>query len=101
MPFDATVGGANANSYVTREEADTYFAERNITEWAAASTFVRESSLIKATDYIERIYRTLWLGYRTTTTQALSWPRNGVYDELGNALSTTEIPAEVRKATSE
>lgn len=71
-------GLSNSNSYASVAAADSYVADRGITGWASLTSTVKEQSLIKATDYLEQTYREAWKGYRVTSTQALSWPREQV-----------------------
>lgn len=68
-------GLSNSNSYASVAQADSYFADRGNTEWAALTTAAKEQALIKATDFLEATYRSSWKGYRVSSTQALSWPR--------------------------
>lgn len=49
-------GVHNADSYVSVAYADTYFSTRGVTSWAALTPAVKEASLIKATDYIEKMF---------------------------------------------
>ena len=77
--IDATVGGENSNSYATLAEAQAYFDERlNVDSWTAASTDTQNRSLIQATRIIDASYE--WQGERASSTQALDWPRDSVYD---------------------
>jgi hypothetical protein len=71
-------GLANAESYISVADADTYHSNRGNTAWASLTTGVKEQSLRKATDYIEQVYRLRFLGYRHTEAQALSFPRDEV-----------------------
>lgn len=66
-------GLANANSYVSQADADTYFANRANTVWAAADNDAKAAALIQATQYLDTRYA--FKGERLTTTQALAWPR--------------------------
>lgn len=73
MSLDATVGGANSNSYATAAEGDAYFANRlYATDWLNAVTGTKEEALITATMRLEQEF---YIGVRATSTQALSWPR--------------------------
>ena len=75
MAIDATVGGADANSYVTLAEMTAYAATQswNAT-WTAYTQDKKEISLISATKWLD----TLTYSYsRNETTQKLSWPRTG------------------------
>lgn len=77
--IDATVGGANANSYLTLAEAqaiiDQLVESDAVTAWAAATTDQQNRALISAAD---RLDRERYLGARATSTQAMQWPRTGV-----------------------
>lgn len=67
---------ADAESLCSLDAATAYHAKRGNAAWAAlASDQVRESMLVKATDYLEAVYRERWAGMRKTVSQALSWPR--------------------------
>lgn len=69
----------DAESYISVADATAYHAARGNTDWAAlASDTIREQCLRKATDYMEQIYTGSWLGYPSSTDQALCWPRYGV-----------------------
>lgn len=86
---------ADATSYVTVEEADGYFADRGMTGWTGADA-VKQSALIKATDYIEGRFGQRFLGNKKTASQALAWPRTGAAD-----FSSTDIPVKLRRACCE
>lgn len=79
--IDATVGGANSNSYVTTDEATAYFAQRlRSSAWTAASTEDKEKALIMACRHIEAARPMIERGSLGTyapyvSTQALSFPR--------------------------
>lgn len=104
----ATVGSASSNSFVTEAEAISYMATRlNASAWTtlSGSTCIEteKAALIEATrDLSVR----LWLGTRSDTVQALSWPRlfvpnpdvpfYGIY-----FYPSTAIPQRVKDATCE
>lgn len=71
-------GLSNANSYASVAAANAYYTERGNTSWGPLTTTAKEAALIKATDYLEAVYRSAWKGYRVGAAQALSWPRTGV-----------------------
>jgi hypothetical protein len=68
-------GLENANSYSDVAYADSYFALRGNTAWAALTTEVKEQSLVKGTDYADQ----RWAGVIRTAPlnkiQALLLPR--------------------------
>lgn len=129
MALDATVGGPNANSYLTVAEADAYFATRLFSSlWTAAVTATKEAALIQATRMLDakvtqpwtaaqlpdgftiRRVSTLgadqqsfvvWNGSPATAEQALLWPRSGMVDKLGNELPDDVIPQGVKDAVCE
>jgi hypothetical protein len=79
ITIDATVGGANANSYLTLSDAqaivDGFVQDADVTAWASATTDQKNRALFTAT---QRLDRERYLGARATDTQALQWPRTGV-----------------------
>lgn len=119
MPvIDATVAGANANSYETYAEANAYFDGR-IPLSPPWITSGQEAYLITATRLIDscmspvktlivgkdgrsyyRISRT-WTGTPATTTQRLAWPRIGMFDQNGNPIDPATIPQALKDAESE
>jgi hypothetical protein len=42
-----------------------------------------------------------WTGAVTTSTQALAWPRTGMYDRFGREIVDNAIPVDLKDATSE
>lgn len=66
-------GKADANSYVSAEDARAYAALRGLTLPAVGSAVDPvESALVLASDYLESLR---WIGVKATMTQALKWPR--------------------------
>jgi hypothetical protein len=81
MPLlDATPKSATANSFLTRTEADTYFAEDRlfVDEWTSATTPTKEVALRWSTRILSEAVE--WHGAPTTTSQSLPWPRIGIED---------------------
>ena len=110
MTLIATPGAANANSYLDVATADAYFANRpNAAAWAAVGvSAAKEPYLISATRILET--RIVWSGLRSTTTQALDWPRTMVQDpnypdtnrDIGvRWLDSTIVPQDVQDACCE
>ena len=77
--INATVGAADANSYLTLAEAqaivDGLVEDDDVVAWGTATTDQKNRALFTAT---QRIDRERYLGARSTETQALQWPRTGV-----------------------
>lgn len=100
MLLDATPGGPASNSYATVAEADAYHATHlYASAWTAASTSNKEAALIWATRLLDE--QVDWAGGQASTTQALRWPRLGVYDYDGNEFPSNAIPAWLQHATAE
>lgn len=104
VTLDATVGGANANSFTTVAEADAY--HNNLlyaSAWTSATVDDKARALITATRLIvDAINIDGWLGYPVDTVQRLPYPRSGVYTRRGNNLIlTNEIPQDLKDATAE
>src|SRR5687767_6245334 len=93
-------GKANAVSYISLADADTYFAARAVEAWEDADEVEKESALIRATDALDSWARGRWKGTKKTSTQALAWPREDVVDEEGFDVPTTVVPTPVSRATS-
>lgn len=114
--IDATVGGANANSYETHAEANAYFDERLPLSpaWVASG---QEAALIMATRTLDALaqpfktffpgpppyyrVRRCWTGAPASATQRLAWPRVGMFDANGNAIPSTTIPQALKDAEAE
>lgn len=96
--IDATVGGENSNSYVTLDEANTYFEARlNVKDWTDADDDTKNRSLVQAT---RRIDYEDFLGDRETNTQALKFPRVNIGRLDGIDLDGI-IPLQIKEAQYE
>ena len=96
--INATVGAADANSYITLAEAQTYAdGDIDAVEWYAASTDQRTRALITATRNLDLVG---FVGTRSTSTQALAWPRTG-FTTTEKTYADDEIPTEIKLATWE
>jgi len=96
--IDATLSGANANSYVTLAAANAYFETvPDSSTWTNKTDDQKNRSLISATRLIDGLS---FYGDRCTTTQALKWPRED-YTVDGIDLACTLIPDPIKTATYE
>lgn len=110
----------DANAYVDVAYVDAYWAQRADTVWiaegqpGAPTTSAKEGAIIRATDYMEQVYRLLWKGSRRTKEQPLTWPRIGVFlgsptsnggyaifDNQGWVIQYNEIPNPLKLASAE
>lgn len=94
----------NTNSYVTVDNADSYFETRiDSAAWFDASDEIKDQALVTATQIVDD---NAWIGSAVSLSQALAWPRKYAiyYDQrLGSevSFSTTEIPERVKTAVYE
>jgi len=110
-------GKADANTYADMTDANAY-AEKHLyaTTWTDATPDDKKAALAMATRMLDANMD--WRGYRTTTVQALDWPRIYVPDdrfspyyyvrdplapitEFGVAYPSNAVPVELVNATAE
>jgi hypothetical protein len=97
-------GLSNAESYASVAEADARHSALGNTSWG--DIVDKEVALRLATDYMLSTYRLRWRGFRTTSTQALDWPRSqvekpdavGAYGPWPSYYDDNEIPNEIKQA---
>ena len=93
-------GSASGESFCSVSDALAYHAARGNATWATITTTQQEQALRRATDYMEAVYSQRWAGTRTTSVQALSWPRYNVFVN-GFVTLSSSIPRAVINACSE
>jgi hypothetical protein len=99
LVLDATPGSETGNSYVTLQDAATYFEGRlAAAAWDAADQPTRERALVAAT---ARLEQESYAGARATMTQRLKWPRVGAIDDDGVEYDATSVPRPVQAACCE
>jgi hypothetical protein len=102
MTLDATIGGSQANSYLSLEQADAWFAVSLFPErWSVLPTTTREGALRQAAAWLDTL---TFHGTRATPSsddpaleQAMQWPRENVTCR-GITANRTFIPAEILTA---
>lgn len=85
----ATAGGDTSNSYITREDAQSYFDGRLYSDaWNDAAENDQNKALVSAT---LRLDQEVWKGVPTVAVaeQALQWPRTGVIDRTADSARDT------------
>lgn len=95
-------GVVGANSYVSVEFADSYFAGHvyYADQWAALDPLKKENLLSAASRTLDQLFN--WYGYRTFAEQELAWPRQYVYVSDRSAyLDNQTIPLALKEATCE
>ena len=96
----ATAGSATANSYVTVVEAGAYFATRIGSDiWDDATEEEQKALLVNATRMLDQSYT--WNGTIASSTQALRFPRDYVYDCDAELLDSDTIPTAIKNGTCE
>ena len=93
-------GSDTSESLCSVADALAYFTARNNAVWLALTTAQQEVALRKSTDYMEAVYSQRWAGTRTTSVQALSWPRYNVFVN-GFVTLSSSVPRAVINACSE
>ena len=72
-------GSATAETYISKDDADTYHAARGNDTWATITTAQKEQALRRATEWMTQAFTSRWQGERAyPLVQALDWPRVGV-----------------------
>jgi hypothetical protein len=98
-------GKADAQSFVSVSEADTYHEGLGNTGWdspngESASTEDKEKALRRASRFLSDSFK--WKGYPVNgRDQNLAWPRFYVSDDEDYGIDSDEIPIEVKRATYE
>ena len=91
-------GVTGANSYISYDTFNTYCTTRghDISSYTESQL---SGAIIKGADYLDRAW--FWPGYRTSSSQAMQWPRTGAYYRDGYYIESTEIPTGLACAQSE
>lgn len=96
MIFDSTIGGALATSYISLTMLDDYFVNTSYSlNWDEDE---KQTRLMEAT---WRLEQEDYLGSRLTISQALKWPRIGLFDWNELPIYTNAIPKQLIAATCE
>lgn len=94
-------GLSNSNSYASLAEANLYFDSHPYYSdaWAGLGENDREAALIRASLQLDSLIT--WYGVIANLSQAMDWPRIGVYDDEGRAIPSNIVPNQVKYATME
>lgn len=96
MIVEDGTGLVDADSFISVEFATQYLSARGIS-WGVEEESEKEILCIKASDFINSSFR--WNGIKSTSEQALEFPRTGLYDRDGYEL--TGVPRPIKNATCE
>jgi hypothetical protein len=95
-------GKADANSYASVADADTYATDRANAAWLAADNADKQAALIRATASLDASYGQRFTGWRVKGRgQALAWPRYEAYDHEDELIPSNSVPPEIVRATIE
>ena len=96
-----TPGAAAANSYCDLPTADQYHLDRpaHDTVWVDAVYPGKIQAILWATKLLDRLVP--WTGQPVNYTQALLWPRFGMYYRNGDYIPSDVIPVDLQHATAE
>ncbi len=87
------------NSYASQAEADAYFADSlRAAQWNGYTTEQKDAGLIEVTRIMER---GTYKGEKEVPTQALAFPRSGVTDCDGNAITPADTLVMAKEAQFE
>jgi hypothetical protein len=89
-------------AYGTLDAAKAYHLARGNTAFAAATDARLGECLLLGSEYVDARYRGSFAGIKVGgRAQVREWPRNGAYDNIGNAIAIDEIPREAEEASYE
>lgn len=92
-------GVSNANTYIPEIEANALLAEDMYASgWIDLTAEQKEATLKSATRYLDMYFD--YSGDKVYADASLRWPRRGVYDLDGVAVSSGAVPAPVKYATA-
>ncbi len=100
MITETGTASASSESLCSLDYATNYHISRGNSAWDLLESDKQEQALLRATDYMERVFKPKWQGLRVNNTQALDWPRVGVTANGYYVLSTI-VPVPVQRACAE
>ena len=100
LTITSTAKDPSANSYISLSDANYFFSTKfkESAPWLALTNDQRVQLLIEATRILETY---IYGGTRTTTTQALSWPRSNLVSREGTIVNSQTIPKQLEAAQCE
>lgn len=93
-------GLVNAESFASVAFADSYHDKLGNTLWAALTTGQKEILLRRATNYIQGLYASSFVGVVYNELQALAFPRIST-DYVWRNLFSLAVPRQIAEATAE
>lgn len=93
-----------ATQYATTAEIEFWLLEYRTalpSSWVSADAAAKTNAAINATDWMDFTWGAEWKGNRATSTQTRDWPRTGVIDNDGFAVSSLTIPDAIKRVCAE
>lgn len=95
------LGVTGANTYISDNDALTYFVNRGDSVWPETDMATRDAALVRACFGLGYWLNGRWYGRKATSTQPLDWPRCGVRDSDGYLIANNVVPPKVQYAQCE
>jgi Putative DnaT-like ssDNA binding protein len=95
-------GKDTANAYIDETYLDAYWLDTNVT--LTGTTTLKQAAIVEATRYIERRFRKRFRGCIAVygpPPQALSFPRENLWDFRGILIENNIVPKVIQDATAE
>lgn len=86
-------------SYISYNDAESYFLARALDPFANDSQVTVEGWLTIARDYMDGTFD--WIGDIASSTQTLLWPRINAVDREGRIIDSSTVPLKVQHAQAE
>jgi hypothetical protein len=91
---------ADANAYITVAFFESFHLDRG-TDLSALTTSVKQTAIVRATDYVDKRFAKIFKGRKSQSEQNLEWPRIGVWDESGYWIDSSAVPVNLKRAIAE
>lgn len=104
MAFTVEDGGGQnaANAYIDLTFADKYHDDHGHAGWALLTQPEKETSIVRATSFVDKRFGMRYVGFRRSKSQNLEWPRLDAFDKDGFLLSgEDEVPRLLKRAVAE
>jgi len=105
MTFTPETGSglSDANAYIDLAFALEHHTDRSNVVWTHMSVTdsMRQSAIIRATDYVDKRFGRRFRGQRKLLNQALEWPRLDAFDDDDFLLSASDVPRKLKMAVAE
>jgi len=94
-------GLSTADSFISVADSDSYHAKFGNADWMNADAIEKEVHLRRGMRWLVTRFDGRWRGTKVKESQALPFPRYGVYDADGNWISSSTVPTALPEAQAE